>query len=88
MQELKSCPFCGNIKNVRVLDSNQIEGIDKDNPNYSHCAFFAGVCSFNNPNPNSMTKGGCGASSGYASTIEEATKKWNTRHDKRNVLSD
>ena len=64
--ELLPCPFCG--KNVQFVGtSGEIDG-DSDNKDS-----FAVCCSFNS--------GGCGATSGYRETKEEAIKAWNMRGD-------
>lgn len=78
--KLIPCPFCGWGKTVEFTDALEMESckkaLDKDcccdyEPN--GCQMVAVVCNVN--------KGGCGASSGYAGSYEEAAKKWNSRID-------
>lgn len=66
---LKSCPFCGENKAV-FRDCKELQGCDS----WEHCredGMIAVVCDF--------TAGGCGASSGYRETYEEAATAWNMR---------
>lgn len=78
--KLIPCPFCGWGKTVEFTDVLEMESckkaLDKDcccdyEPN--GCSMVAVVCN--------VHKGGCGASSGYAGSYEEAAKKWNSRVD-------
>lgn len=67
MSELKNCPFCGN-KNI-ILDD------DNDPAVYVlQSELHIVVCDFN--------QGGCGASTGWEATKEQAIKAWNQRHDR------
>lgn len=78
---LKPCPYCA--KRVAVLscakELEECKYFDKEGedicPNFEWfappCKKIRVVCDF--------TKGGCGATSGYAGTIEEAIRKWNMR---------
>ena len=78
--ELKPCPHCG--KNVaEVTNVKDIEECGKfestDCPCFSFepdpdCYMKTVVCCVN--------KGGCGASSGWKESEEEAIKAWNTRY--------
>ena len=63
MKELKPCPFCGG-QNIEVLKESQ----SLDDLTFHFCAL---VCNWN--------KGGCGASSGYYPTVEEAIEARNRR---------
>lgn len=78
--KLSECPFCGKAESVMFTDAREEEqcqkAVDGDcccdfEPN--GCAMVAVVCSVN--------KGGCGASSGYATTLSGAAKLWNRRHN-------
>lgn len=69
MQELRgkplfrSCPFCKKLEPVRFYyASEDDDGGDSEDVQV--------VCAFNN--------GGCGSSSGYRKTEEEALKLWNS----------
>lgn len=62
-QRTSPCKFCGNIKSVRIIDSNEAYERDEDYPMY------AVVCDLNN--------GGCGSTSGFRETITEAIELWN-----------
>ena len=76
--KLKPCPHCGN-SNLEFTDMHDLEecgNFDTDNcpcNGYepSGCAYKSVVCS--------VQKGGCGASSGYYLTEEEAAEAWNNR---------
>lgn len=60
---LKPCPFCGNLKDVRLeedIGSRYVQVV---------CAFDA----------DHETDSGCGAGSGYAPTTDEAVAQWNSR---------
>ena len=69
MKELKPCPFCGG-ENIEISTCKELE----DCANFEECqsiGFYSIVCNIN--------KGGCGASSGYYPTVEEAIEAWNRR---------
>ena len=69
---LKPCPFCGEDTSVFCMSAAQIEMLDEDDPNYDNAVFeFAVCCDFH--------LGGCGATSGYRDTAEEAVEAWNRR---------
>ena len=72
MSKLKACPFCGN-KNIHIESCKDLE----DCGNFEECyndGYVAVICSFNN--------GGCGASSGYRKSSDEAMEAWNYREAK------
>lgn len=79
MGELLVCPHCG--KQTAVLScAKELEECkyfeDEDKcPSFEWfeppCKMVRVVCDFQ--------KGGCGATGGYATSIEEAVKKWNMR---------
>lgn len=60
---LLPCPFCG--------ESNSATIDEEDNIDLSENSYYSVVCNYR--------KGGCGSSSGYKETIEEAVELWNTR---------
>ena len=70
--ELKPCPFCGG----QSIGLDSCKGLEECQ-NFEECGsqYHAIVCNWNS--------GGCGASSGYYPTVEEAIEAWNrrTRHD-------
>ena len=68
MKELTPCPFCGNEK-LFILDEGYNSGAYENIPNYAVCCDFY--------------RGGCGATSGYRRTEEEAIEAWNRRVDER-----
>ena len=67
MSELKPCPFCGNKKISVVVDNAEYSLGLVDESETS----FKVMCS--------STSCGCGASSGWHNTREEAINAWNTR---------
>lgn len=76
MEKLKPCPFCGNsvAEHTTLQDCEMCANFEDEEmcPNFEACGYghFI-VCNVN--------KGGCGASTGWYQTIEEAVKAWNTR---------
>ena len=75
---LLPCPFCGKTESLMFTDAKELEGCkkfeDDSCPCYEEepkCFCRAIVCS--------VSKGGCGASSGYATTVERVLEKWNRR---------
>ena len=70
MAELKPCPFCNNKKISVVVDSAEysLGLIDETD------VHFKVICS--------TTSCGCGASSGWCNTEQEAVESWNTRTPK------
>ncbi|MBC5688128.1 Lar family restriction alleviation protein [Mediterraneibacter sp. NSJ-55] len=78
--KLKPCPHCKN-KNLEFTDVHSLEecgNFDTDlclcnkYEHPGHCIYKSVVCS--------VQRGGCGASSGYYLTEEEAAKAWNRRY--------
>lgn len=70
--KLDNCPFCGQTKTVTFATAREMEDCkDMDSCQTSDCRSVAVVCDF--------TQGGCGASSRYARTEEEAAEAWNRR---------
>lgn len=67
MSELLTCPFCDNNKISVVVDNAEysLGLVDETN------VHFSVICS--------TTSCGCGASSGWRDTEEEAIEAWNTR---------
>lgn len=73
MAELKSCPFCNNNKISVVVDNAEysLGLIDETD------VHFKVICS--------TTSCGCGASSGWRNTKQEAIECWNTRTPQKEV---
>lgn len=63
MKELKLCPFCGNKNTLNVSTAKELGYFGTDG--------FAVVCA--------ATDGGCGASSAFYKTEQEAIAAWDTR---------
>ena len=68
---IKKCPFCGKKASLELTDCTGVE----ECKNFENCLsignYLAVVCDHN--------KGGCGASSGFASSQEKAIAKWERR---------
>lgn len=76
-EALKPCPFCG--KSVAEIDdAKELEDCpyfdDCDHADFEQCEMHSVVCD--------VHKGGCGASSGYFYTVEEAAEAWNRRAER------
>lgn len=79
--KLKPCPFCG-AKATIITNAHELKecaNFDYDNCPCNEyeggsCSYYTIVCSVNND--------GCGASSGYYPTIEQAINAWNRRAEK------
>jgi hypothetical protein len=70
---LLPCPFCGRSDATRYGRSSEFhEDCDGDSGNDDYFAVF---CDASEP----RGLGGCGASSGFAKTCEEAALRWNRR---------
>ena len=70
--KLNNCPFCGQIKTVTFATAREMEDCKRaDTCQIRDCESVTVVCDF--------TIGGCGASSRYARTEEEAAEAWNRR---------
>lgn len=72
MSELKPCPICGKTETLKISDCVAIEDCDR----FEICdkvTFKLIVCDYN--------KGGCGTSSGYRPTKEQAIEAWNDRYE-------
>lgn len=88
MAELKPCPFCG--KNVAVMtDAHDLEECSNFEDDNCHCnEFESHPCEYKTV-VCAVTRGGCGASSGYYPTEEKAIEKWNRRaENKQKNLTD
>lgn len=73
MTELKECPFCRKTETLAIVDCIELEECDQ----FEHCdkdTYKTVVCRYD--------EGGCGASSGYRPTEQEAIDAWNTRHER------
>lgn len=89
--KLKPCPFCGKSGTAVLSDACSDEQCgnfeDEVCPNYDPigvrvdceglCPIHYVVCD--------VRKGGCGASTGWHETTEEAVKAWNTRYSENVV---
>lgn len=74
--KLKPCPFCG--KSVATFtDMKELE--ECFNYDQNICDDFDYWCKKYPLIVCDATKGGCGASTGYSESKEEAIKKWNRR---------
>lgn len=73
MTEIKPCPFCKSQKAPELSSCIDMEAC----VDFEACesdGVFCVCCDFN--------KGGCGASSGFRFTKEEAIEAWNTRAER------
>ena len=66
--KLKPCPFCGNRKAPTIMDQNQALWAD---PDYDGDLSIVVCCA--------TRKFGCGASTGFCDTSEQAVQAWNRR---------
>ncbi len=73
--ELKPCPFCGGVEHIKpdfdevFFDTKHLDDyFDEENATWT--GFYV-ICN--------DLEGGCGASSGYEHTEEEAIAAWNRR---------
>lgn len=68
--KLKPCPFCNSTEHIKIISCCDDSC---ESANCSDCDFIMyTVCCC-------VTSGGCGASSGYKETKEEAKEHWNRR---------
>ena len=73
MEKLKECPFCGK-KVAKYTTAAELEMCVKDVYCYeADCTMKAVVCG--------VQDGGCGASTGFFTSEEEAVTAWNRRAD-------
>lgn len=77
MKELTPCPFCGNEKLV-ILDEGCNFEIYENSEIFENIPNYAVCCDF--------YRGGCGATSGYRRTEEEAIEAWNRRVGEQNEV--
>lgn len=74
---MKPCPFCGN---AYPIFANCMEmQICEDFRSCGDGHYFTAICSFKNK--------GCGASTGFYPTKEEAAAAWNERHTAGNAAA-
>lgn len=84
MTELKPCPFCGGV-DTHVLETRRSL---EDCIRYDYCEAERceqGACDMHNTWDRavcSIHKGGCGASTGYASCPSKAAALWNRRAER------
>lgn len=67
--KLKPCPFCGSITAPTVMNQNEAQWLDND---IDEEDLGMVVCC-------ATRKHGCGASTGFCDTAEQAAKAWNKR---------
>ena len=67
MPELQPCPFCGSTTAPTVMNQNEAQWLDNDAENPSMVVCCA------------AKKFGCGASTGFCDTAEQAVEAWNRR---------
>lgn len=67
MPELQPCPFCGSTTAPTVMNQNEAQWLDNDAKNLSMVVCCA------------AKKFGCGASTGFCDTAEQAIEAWNKR---------
>ena len=65
--ELNPCPFCGSTTAPTVMNQNEAQWLDNDAENLSMVVCCA------------AKKFGCGASTGFCDTAEQAVEAWNRR---------
>ena len=68
--ELDACPFCGKETSLRFSNCQEMRACE----DFRQCKdghYLSVVCS--------LARGGCGASSGFFPTAEEAAAAWNRR---------
>lgn len=78
MYKLKPCPFCGKTDSLEFTNAKELEECarfeSEECPCFEQeprCHCIAVVCN--------VHKGGCGATSGYATDIDRVVAKWNQR---------
>lgn len=72
MIELSKCPFCGKLTTVILTTAREIGDCKKaDTCANVECESFTVICDYSD--------NGCGASSRYARSPEEAAEAWNRR---------
>lgn len=69
---LLPCPFCGRTDTVFIYDNNEMQMLCMDDDDYDENPEYLVGCD--------ALYGGCGSSSGYKKTKEEAIQLWNTRY--------
>lgn len=87
MPELKPCPFCG--KSVAVVSCLQDEGMCRNFEDEYACSGFerpmVDVGPDHTPCPRfvvcDVSKGGCGASTGWYANLDKLIAAWNRRVD-------
>ncbi len=71
MDDLSPCPFCGQSDTVEPIEASRMFADMDVEVGDEHQESFAVVCSVWNE--------GCGASSGFMLTREQAAQRWNRR---------
>jgi len=75
MAKLRSCPFCGATKAVRIVTAREVDTQTGYERPTTWAEEYAVVCS--------VLYGGCGAASGWNLKKADSTKQWNARRDAR-----
>lgn len=78
MVDLIPCPFCGKKHTLRLTTAEELANEGEDDPlPWEHAESWAVICDGSKP----LGPGGCGATSGFQPTQDEAVALWNTRAD-------
>jgi len=74
----KKCPFCGKTETVRLQSASEYDIETYDIEHFDNDEQWHVVCDANEINSNDG-HGGCGASTGFFDSEENAINSWNTR---------
>lgn len=81
IEDALPCPFCGGTTSLLLLDYDEAQGVEPDEPRYYPWPTYTVMCSrIRTPEmPLQTWQPGCGGSSGYYPTPERALASWNRR---------